>query len=843
MFFWLTLCLISLININNGVRPYIFIGVPMTWENANRYCEGVFNTELATILDAFDNSIATTDCMTGPCWIGLNDRTTEGTFEWIDGSPVGFTNFVPGQPNNSSANVDCFELRRNTGQWNDVRCTRTKRFLCNAPSTVCFDNIAQDGLQFDEFRTYDGTNNNLANPNFGVHNGPIIRTTPNGFTDAESSPARPTARSGRVISNIVTDSPDAETAPSDVGLSNLAWVFGQFMDHELVEQTASMEDIPETRIDETEICIPIPINDPFFLDPAQECINIIDNAIFNATETVDRQINIVTSFIDGSAVYGSEPDRVLFLRNFDGSGTMNVSINANGDVNLPFNTVGLDNSGGASREDLFVAGEVRVNENIALTAMHTLWVRNHNFLASQIAAANPFLTGDEIFEYARAVNQAQIQHVTYTEWLPAFFGESNFATFINPDAPYDATCDASIAAHFSFVAFRVGHTLISDELPSKDSLCTQMAPNTNTSLLDAFTRPDIIANGARVIDLLLNGLSCTDARQVDPFIIFTLRNLLQFGVNGDTSPMDLMAINIQRARDDGIANWVTLRQAFGLQAPTSFNDITLNSILLDPDVRNRLQTAYNGIISDVDPIIGAFSEAHINGGAFGELIAQQWSDQFQRLVNCDRFWYTRYLDRGLLKYVESTTMKNIVQQNANPRIEFGTNHQFIFNAPGKGLNANIAFTTIRNIGPGSSLCLRAVSDANNNPVILQTCTQEAADTWFYNTKSKEVINAVTGKCLTVRMSDFSNRVEGGSVIINDCTGTANQKWIIDSNDSTPRIRNFIGMCLQVDINLIFTNLASVNVGTCILPVAVQQQWFYTGPRLALTNGDLFSTSL
>ena len=55
--------------------------------------------------------------------------------------------------------------------------------------------------------------------------------------------------------------------------------------------------------------------------------------------------------------------------------------------------------------------------------MQTLFVREHNRLAGQIAAANPGLGDEAIYQRARAMVIAEIQVITYKEWLPALLGQ------------------------------------------------------------------------------------------------------------------------------------------------------------------------------------------------------------------------------------------------------------------------------------------------------------------------------------------------------------------------------------------------------------------------------------
>ncbi|CAO2630897.1 Low affinity immunoglobulin epsilon Fc receptor, partial [Lemmus lemmus] len=54
-------------------------------------------------------------------WIGLRDLNVEGEFIWMDGSPVGYSNWSPGEPNNAGQGEDCV-MMRGSGQWNDAFC-------------------------------------------------------------------------------------------------------------------------------------------------------------------------------------------------------------------------------------------------------------------------------------------------------------------------------------------------------------------------------------------------------------------------------------------------------------------------------------------------------------------------------------------------------------------------------------------------------------------------------------------------------------------------------------------------------------------------------------------------
>ncbi|MBZ3881544.1 Low affinity immunoglobulin epsilon Fc receptor, partial [Sciurus carolinensis] len=68
-------------------------------------------------------------------WIGLRDLDLEGEFIWMDGSPVGYSNWNPGEPNNQDQGEDCV-MMRGSGKWNDASCrSQLDAWVCERLAT------------------------------------------------------------------------------------------------------------------------------------------------------------------------------------------------------------------------------------------------------------------------------------------------------------------------------------------------------------------------------------------------------------------------------------------------------------------------------------------------------------------------------------------------------------------------------------------------------------------------------------------------------------------------------------------------------------------------------------
>lgn len=490
-------------------------------------------------------------------------------------------------------------------------------------------------------RSVDGTLNNLLHSEWGSADEQLLRRAAAEYGDLVSTPAGADRLGAREVSNLLATQP-VENILNDRNLSAMIYAFGQFLDHDLglTEVGSPREPLP----------VPVPLGDAYFdpMNTGTQTIRLSRSAFDPATGTSisnpRQQLNSVTAFIDGSQIYGSDGERAAALRSFQG-GRLKVS-----DGNLmPYNTFGLpnDNSTGLPVETLFVGGDVRVNENIELTSLHTLFMREHNRLADQMATRYPRWSDEQIYQQARRLVIGELQAITYKEFLPALLGENALRSY----SGYRPLVNPGITTEFSTAAFRLGHSLLGNDVEFLDNFGNEVGEE--IPLREAFFNPDLL--GETGIDSILKYLASDPAQELDNHVVDEVRNFL-FGPPG-AGGFDLASLNIQRGRDHGLADYNTVRRAYGLRPARDFADITS-----DQAVQQALREAY-GNVGNIDLWVGGLAEDHAGGGSVGPLFRRILVDQFERLRDGDRFWYQRDLAGRDLRQVSDTTLADVIRRN------------------------------------------------------------------------------------------------------------------------------------------------------------------------------------
>jgi peroxidase len=528
-----------------------------------------------------------------------------------------------------------------------------------------------------DVRSITGVGNNLDHLAWGAAGTDLLRVSPVAYADGLSSPSTPNTLNPREISNELSNQSDPIFSFADnLGnanaqrLSDYSYAWGQFLDHDMsltLDNSGQAFNIPASTTP----------GDPMGEEPFTRSQFVTD------ANGVRQQINAVTSYLDLSQVYGSTDFIANALRTHN-DGLLKTSP---GDF-LPLNNTtyfttaqisALNMANDAHQvldSQLFAAGDRRANENVELTSLTTLFVRNHNRLATQLEALHPFWTDQQLYQEARKLNIAEMEIINYTGYLPSILGPNALPAYTG----YTDDVNAGIATEFSTVGFRFGHSLLSTTVGRDNNNgtgITDVSPNGSTiNLTEDFFRPDLLNNNHVTVSLVdrfgnpdphtsstvgevLKGLADGLPNETDLRLIDEVRNIL-FGI--PTGPgTDLGARDIQRARDHGIGTYNQVRVAYGLPPATSFAAISS-----DPDVQAALQATY-GTVDQIDPFEGMLAEDHVPGADVGPTVKAILVKQFAALRDGDRFFYLNESfsteERNLI--AQGNTLAKVIKNNTS----------------------------------------------------------------------------------------------------------------------------------------------------------------------------------
>jgi hypothetical protein len=458
---------------------------------------------------------------------------------------------------------------------------------------LCAPSSASSAETF-AWRSLDGSRNNLAHPAWGRAGTEYLRVAQPSYADGVGSMVGgPSPR--RVSNRIFNDV--GQNLFSENGVSQWGWAWGQFLDHDFGlrnETPAERAPIVFDRHDPLEqFKSDLPID--FARTPAARGTGV----------TVPRQqVNTISSYIDASNVYGVTNARLKWLRN--GAGLLltrdGYLPRATARGTAPAPAMDLVGPLMGHPANAVVAGDVRANENIALTAIHTLFAREHNRIVSALPRS---LSTQAKFEIARRIVGAEIQYITYTQFLPALGIE------LDPYEGYNSKVDAALSNEFAVVGYRA-HSMIHGELDveakagtysarrlerfrregiavQKDGAALELTVPLNL----AFGNPDLlhrIGLGA-VLASLGSEREYRNDEQIDNSLRSVLFEIPKPGVTDPTAcgelivnprcftgVQDLGAIDIQRGRDHGMPSYNALRRAYGLAPNNSFTAVTGETI-------------------------------------------------------------------------------------------------------------------------------------------------------------------------------------------------------------------------------------------------------------------------
>lgn len=510
------------------------------------------------------------------------------------------------------------------------------------------------GSENFKYRTADGRCNNKNNPDWGMAFSPFNRLLPPMYGDGFDSP-RVIGSNGQLLPSArivsATVGPDNVNAMSDK-LTFLTMQWGQFIDHDITGAATTrsqdgksikccdpaMEQNPELRHPACFV-IEIPRNDPFFGKVGRTCLSFVRSSpaprvgcAFGQRE----QLNQLSSYIDGGMVYGKSVEDHRRLRSFK-DGKLKASI-VDGTDFLPQKAEGCSIPRPKRQtQGCFFSGDGRVNVQANLVVMHALFLRHHNRIAGQLQQINPHWNDEILFQETRRIVIAQIQMITYNEFLPVVLGGKTMQDFnlkIQPNGQYsnsyDGNINAGIVSAFATAAYRM-HTLI----PRSLDFVSDQGKVGHIDLSETFNNPSVLYERGAFTHLL-NGMSTESSSEYDSFFTNQISQHM-FRPFGANSGIDLIAVNIQRGRDHGLPPFNAFRSKCGLRPLKTWEDM---STVMRAGAVQALRSVYSSP-EDIDLFVGGVAEMPESGSnsLVGPTFACIIGEQFWKIKDGDRFWF------------------------------------------------------------------------------------------------------------------------------------------------------------------------------------------------------------
>jgi hypothetical protein len=489
-----------------------------------------------------------------------------------------------------------------------------------------------------------------------IHESSVLPTDPNEYLASGPNP--------REISIRLFTQTKKITPPVAVNALTFAWV--NWFVHDFMNHDNSGWQDP--------YAIPLPVNDPYLGNP-DNLVDVVDEALTgygfqngaevymllqstfpsgdSPTTGFPIRRNAATAWFDGSQVYGSNAQTLNSLRSFV-NGQLLVGTNCAKPPCLP------DAPPQLWVKNPFLTGDYRANFHPGLTALHTLWVREHNNIASLLAKNYPTLNDEQLFQTARLIVNAEMIKVHTLEWsnqmsidfadnavtnnLAAFFlsgGETPF----EPNYPLitHATPEEFVAAYkwhsfvpptINLVNAKNGSVIV----PNVD----YVAQFQDTTLIRTYGIENVLVSlglgspGA----VRLNNLAPKLQTFTHPFVTPRFSNPFVQPTCVIAPIIDMAAMDIIRDRERGIPKYNDFRKLVALgQLPPA---VYFDDIADTPATAAAMADVYKWDIDDVDAVVGMHGEKMNSNQAIPvTMLAAFIPFVVSRMVN-DRFYNVNY---------------------------------------------------------------------------------------------------------------------------------------------------------------------------------------------------------
>jgi peroxidase len=338
------------------------------------------------------------------------------------------------------------------------------------------------------YRTITGYGNNLNNPHWGTSGTPFGRFGPKNYDDGVYTVRKSVTGSElpsprKLVLDVLLKVEKFPRTKTIINTMVNLLVF--YVSHDLAHQVPTKAFKNGERIRccshgnqatlssslSHSACLPVSVgrDDPFYSHSGVRCLNMIrsESASLPSTIQYGEVKNMATSFLDHSLIYGINDAQSREIRTFC-SGKLKM-----GNKNM----LPIDNTGN------YVKSTERLTILAPFGAMWAvLFARNHNTLADQLANLNPHWNDETLYQEARRINIAWLQHIIITGSVI----EDIFTKKINET--YNESVDPSTTVEFNTAGYRFLHYFAQpDMLSINDQGQSQSIP-----ISDTFGRIDLL---------------------------------------------------------------------------------------------------------------------------------------------------------------------------------------------------------------------------------------------------------------------------------------------------------------------------------------------------------------
>jgi hypothetical protein len=528
--------------------------------------------------------------------------------------------------------------------------------------------LLSSGNALRQCYSFSGQMNNLENPKWGAVGEILLRPEGSSYNNNDWHQFRdgPNPRS---ISNILSHETCAEASRNaEPCLTDWFWLHGQWTDHDLtMVPTFTKNESPDT-----ELSINVPPTDPFL---AGRTLPLTRSLVEPESPTPNEQINLTTSYLDQSQVYGSSVERADTIRTFR-NGMLKATLDGFMPVMSALSNMGMSSVPtfeelGSPVKDQFLCADMRCNQHAPMAVFQSMWIREHNRIALALANSNhpAYNTDEAIYQAARACVIAMNQAITYQEFLPLLLGKFN----LPPYAGYNPRLRPTVSNAFSTAGYRTLHSMVGCDFKEMTGTGqTLRSVSFATSYFDSTwirnlpAQPNRGNREANAYQTIMHSLGLNPSTHFDHKVAPILRSVVFGGatqVNGFRRPdvaFDVVSSDIQRGRDHGLLTYREMRNKLGWKDIRQMEDISLSL-----EKVNILKSIYGENVDHIDLMVGLMTEDSLDGALTGPVTTSIIQDQFRRVRDGDRCWYENQFQGQLLQILRSTKLKHVVERNFN----------------------------------------------------------------------------------------------------------------------------------------------------------------------------------